>query len=202
MMVKDVPLYKQSYGYSCGPASMLMVMGSIDKSIRLDNELENSIWEDANLVESKATSAFGLALASRKRGFFVTVWADSDGIGFTKRLKKHFRSINVDRLNELHEITRRKAIDLGVKERPGKVTLKVLSSRLDNGIHPIVLISTRLMGEWIAIPHWVVVTNISKDTVTIQNPETASVENYHKNRFMRHLGFSGNARMICVQGPQ
>ena len=149
-----------------------------------------------------ATSAFGLALAARKRGYKATVYADSDGIGFTKRLKKHFPIINVERMNELHNLTKTKALELGVKEIRKKVTVKLLKAQMEEGINPIVLISSKLMGEWIAIPHWVVVTDIKRDTITIQNPETATIERYAIKRFIKYLGFTGNTRMVCIERPQ
>jgi hypothetical protein len=179
-----------------------MVLGSLDENIELTTDLENSIWKDANLVESRATSAFGLALAARKRGYKATVYADSDGIGFTKRLKKHFPIINVERMNEFHNLTRRKALELGVKEIKKKVTVELLKAQLENGINPIVLISSKLMGEWIAIPHWIVVTDIERDALTIHNPETAMVERYTIKRFAKFIGFTGNTRMVCIERLQ
>jgi predicted double-glycine peptidase len=198
MMVEDPPLYKQSFGYSCGPASLLMVLGSLDSGLKLDMDTEVSVWEDANLVESRATSAHGLALAALKRGFAARVYADSDGIGFTRRLKKHFPSIDVERMNTLFEDTRRKALELGLGEIRTEITIDTIADEIDKGIRPIVLISTRLMGELIAIPHWVVVTGIDDRSVTIQNPEHARTERYSLKRFSKNMGFQGSKRLVCI----
>ena len=73
-MADRPPMYRQSYGYSCGPASLLMVMGAIDKDLELNEPLEVAVWEDANLVESRATSSYGLALAALRRGFKAKVF--------------------------------------------------------------------------------------------------------------------------------
>ncbi|MGA1849091.1 MAG: peptidase C39 family protein [Thermoplasmatota archaeon] len=197
-MVQEVPLYKQSFGYSCGPASLMMVLGSLDGDITLDMDQEISIWEDANLGESRATSAHGLALAAMRKGFRARVFADTEGIGFTRRLKRHFPAIDVDRMDALFTETRERALALGLAEVRSEITLDTLRGELGKGIKPIVLISTRLMGELVAIPHWVVITAMDERNVTIQNPEHATVERYSLKRFNRHLGFRGSRRVVSI----
>ena len=56
-MTPTPPLYKQSYGYSCGPAGLCMVLGALDKDLALNLDLEEALWDYANLGESNATSS-------------------------------------------------------------------------------------------------------------------------------------------------
>jgi len=197
-MTDEVPLYKQSYGYSCGPASLLMVIGSLDRNIVLREPLEMEIWADANLGESRATSAYGLALAALKRGFRARVWSETEGIGFEKRLKEHFPAIDLNKMFSLFEKKKAQARELGVEEIKERVTLDFIEKELLSGNHPIVLVSSGMMGEWVQIPHWVVVTGTDKNRVAIQNPETARIETYRKKRFLKYLGFQGETRMVSV----
>ena len=67
--MKEMPSYMQSFGFSCGPAALMMVMKDLREDLDLDRDLELDIWRDATLMESKATSSFGLALAAKRRGF-------------------------------------------------------------------------------------------------------------------------------------
>ena len=201
-MARYIPLYRQSFGYSCGPASLLMVIGSLDEEMAMNKEQEITIWEDANLVESRATSAHGLALAALRRGFGARVYANSIGIGFTSRLKEHFPDIDLERMDDLFEKTRLEAKKMGLEEMIEDITLDTLREELRKGLTPIVLISTGLMGETEEIPHWVVVTGIDEGSVTIQNPEHARVEKYPLVRFAKYLGFRGSNRFVCIFGQQ
>ncbi len=197
-MASEIPMYQQSYGYSCGPASLLMAMGAIDKKMKLDEPLEVAVWDDSNLVESRATSSYGLALAALKRGFRAKVYADGDGIGFTGRLKQHFPEIDVDNMDSLFQKKKISARELGVEEVMKTATIEDIKNEIEMGSHPIVLISTRLMWELRPIPHWIVVTSVEKGKIKIQNPETARIETFRQKRFQKHMGFDGQMRMVCI----
>jgi ABC-type bacteriocin/lantibiotic exporter with double-glycine peptidase domain len=196
------PMYQQSYGYSCGPASLLMVLGAIDKNLKLTESLEVDVWEDANLVESRATSSYGLALAALRRGFKAKVYADGDGIGFTRRLKDHFPQIDVSRMDDLFQRTKNKARKFGVEEILRTATIEDIREELKIGAHPIVLISTRMMWELRPIPHWIVVISADDGVIKIQNPETARIETYKEKRFKKYMGFEGQMRMVCIYPSQ
>ncbi len=197
--MERVPLYRQSFGFSCGPAALMMVLNGIDPDIPMNLETELSIWRDAALMESKATSTFGLASAARNRGYRVKVQTDSDGIGFTSRLKKHFPLINVDLMDLVHDHTRKQALKNGVVWKKDQVTLEDIESEVDAGNFPIVLISSRMMREIVGIPHWVVVIGYDEKNFMINNPETARGERYGRKRFDRYLGFTGYRSMITIE---
>jgi len=199
-MAEDLPLFKQNHGFSCGPASLLMVMGSLDRNLILDGSLEMSLWEDANLGESKATSSYGLALAALKRGFGARVYANGEGIGFVGRLVKHFPRIDAKKMDQHYQRSKSKARELGVEEVEKKVGLEEISTELEKGVNPMILISSRMMGEIIGIPHWVVLTRVSKEEVHLVNPEWATRESYTHKRFLKHLGWGDQTRMVCVFG--
>ena len=197
-MPAEVPLYRQSYGYSCGPASLLMVMGFLDRDLVLDETLEMDVWREANLGESRATSAYGLALAALRRDFGAKVWTESEGIGFERRLKEHFPAIDMERMLKLYEDKKDQARNMGVEEIRIRVELETIEEELGKDSHPIVLVSSGMMGEWVQIPHWIVVIGIDGRRVTIQNPETARIESYRRKRFTKFLGFQGQTRMVSI----
>jgi hypothetical protein len=196
--MQEPPLYRQSFGFSCGPAALMMVMKNLRKDLILDQDLELEIWRDATLMESKATSSFGLALAARRRGFRVTVRTDSGKIGFTSRLKSHFPRINTDFMEMLFDHTRRTALKEGVKWDREKVELNDVLGILDEGGFPIVLISSKMMREIVGIPHWVVVVGYDEKFYYINNPETARRERYRIKRFGKYLGFTGYRCMMVI----
>jgi hypothetical protein len=177
----------------------MMVLKGLDPTLELTIGLELDIWRDATLMESKATSSFGLALAARRRGFASSVITDSDKIGFTSRLKSHFPRINVEFMEMLFEQTRESAVDQGVTWKRVKVEIRDIEESIDSGKFPIVLISSKMMREIVGIPHWVVVTGYDGKFFYINNPETAHRERYTRKRFERYLGFTGYRCIIIVE---
>lgn len=196
--MKEMPSYMQSFGFSCGPAALMMVMKDLREDLFLDRDLELDIWRDATLMESKATSSFGLALAAKRRGFHVTVRTDSEKIGFTSRLKSHFPGINVEFMELLFDHTRNTALKEGVIWERKKVDLDDVRREVDEERFPIVLISSKMMREAVGIPHWVVVVGYDNRYFWINNPETARKERYTKKRFEKYLGFTNYRCMVVV----
>ncbi len=196
--MKEMPSYMQSFGFSCGPAALMMVMKELREDLFLDRDLELDIWRDATLMESKATSSFGLALAAKRRGFHVTVRTDSDKIGFTSRLKSHFPKINVEFMELLFDHTRNTALKEGVIWDRREVDLDDIRKEVDNGRFPVVLISSKMMREAVGIPHWVVVVGYDEKFYYINNPETARRERYRIKRFGKYLGFTGYRCMVVI----
>lgn len=196
--MKEMPSYMQSFGFSCGPAALMMVMKDLREDLFLDRDLELDIWRDATLMESKATSSFGLALAAKRRGFHVTVRTDSEKIGFTSRLKSHFPGINVEFMELLFDHTRNTALKEGVIWERKKVDLADVRREVDEERFPIVLISSKMMREAVGIPHWVVVVGYDDRYFWINNPETARKERYTKKRFEKYLGFTNYRCMVVV----
>lgn len=191
-------VYRQSFGFSCGPAALMTVMKQINNTMILDRSMELDIWRDATLIESKATSSFGLALAARRRGYKVKVMTDSDRIGFISRLVEHFPGINVDFMKLLFDRTRENAIKEGVDWDRKEVMLDDIEKEIDSDNQPIILISSKMMRELIGIPHWVVVIGYDRKHFWIKNPETARVERYTRKRFEKYLGFTGYRCMIVL----
>jgi hypothetical protein len=191
-------VHRQSHGFTCGPAALLSVMHGIDEGIPLDHDTELDLWRDANLAESYATSAHGLALAALKRGFKARVRADRPGIGFDGALKRHFPAIEVDILWSMYEHTVSRARSLGLEEEFGPVGIDDLSRIIASGLEPIVLISTSLMDEARPIPHWVVALSVDEREVVIANPETGSKERYRRDKFISSMGYEGYKAILCI----
>ena len=198
MVQGQLPLYRQSFGFTCGPAALMMVMKGLEPDLELDRYLELDIWREAALMESRGTSSFGLALAARRRNFRVTVRTISENIGFTSRLVEHFPGIDVEFMEMLFEHTRDQALKEGVVWDRRYVEMGDLRESLAKGTFPVVLVSTEMMGEEEPIPHWVVVTGMDDGTVRINNPETGREEEYTTDLFERFLGFSGCRCLISV----
>ena len=61
----DVPYYKQSRQYTCGPAALMMVMKYWDKKIEFSKSIEFDIWLKSNpLIFLGGTLQYGLSKAA------------------------------------------------------------------------------------------------------------------------------------------
>ena len=171
-----------------------------------------------NHVESRATSAYGLAFAALKRGRHARVAATDDSIGFDRTLKEHFTNINNELMDTLYSITVKEARRMGVQEmmcdgtdggdkEPASGTgtggcgeeecLEHIRIELSRGIPSIVLVGTSLMGEELSIPHWVVVLELN-DHIHLANPESGRIERYFLKDFEQALGYDGYRAVVSV----
>ena len=197
--MREVPLYKQTFGFTCGPAALMMVMKSIDDNVVLDRSLELDIWRDSTLMESRGTSSFGLALSAARRGYTVRVRTYCEKFGFIDILKDRFSGIDVEFMEMLFKHTRDQALIEGVEWIRKNPEMDDIRRSLDEGYFPIVLISSEMMGEEEGIPHWVVVVEVDEGYVLINNPETAMRERYERDQFVEHLGFNDHKCMITLK---
>ena len=197
--MRDIPLYKQSFEFSCGPAALMMVMKSLDPDLIIDRSLELDIWRDSALMESRGTSSFGLGLAALRRGYEVVVQTDCRKIGFIDILRDRFPDIDVEFMEMLFDHTRDEATKEGVNWDKRHLYMDDIVRAVNRGSSPIVLISSEMMGEEEGIPHWVVVVEVDEGSVVMNNPETAMRERYERDHFDRYLGFSGNRCMILLE---
>jgi hypothetical protein len=193
-----VTVHKQSYGFSCGPAALLTVMHDLDGRIPLDHDTEIDLWKDANLHESYATSAHGLANAALRRGFKAKVIADRPGIGFESKLKEHFPIIEDRILHSIYDHTVARAKELGLEEEFVRVDVELIEVLAASNMRPIVLISTDLMDEDVPIPHWIVILSVDRNEVLIANPETGATEVYPREKFGAYLGYDGYKAVLVI----
>jgi hypothetical protein len=197
-MARHVPTFKQNFGFSCGPASLLMAMHGIDRSMKLDKLTEVDIWREATLHETPATSGHGLAVAAMNRGFRARVWYSEERLGFEDRIKLHFPEADLEFMYTMYEITKEKARSMGVEEHRREVTIDDIRSELGEGHFPVPLVSTALMGEDPPIPHWVLVLHMDDAEVEINNPETGEREKYGLSELERNLHYRNYFSMVSI----
>lgn len=200
---RQVPFYRQSLDFSCGPACLLMAMAAQDPATPLDQGHEIDLWREASLVEIGATSRYGLALAAVRRGFAARILGSVDGMAYRKQI---LAAITVDEqlLDLFFEDARRKCRAAGVAEEIRPVTMADIEAALLAGEVPIVLTDTRMFTPHEEVPHWVVVTGLVDDVVSVNNPldaEHARDEALPIGRFLRGFGYGGDQLMVAV-GPR
>jgi ribosomal protein S18 acetylase RimI-like enzyme len=167
-----VPWYRQHTAFTCGPASMMMVMAAVDPEVELNQSLELDLWREATTIFMTSGHGgchpLGLALAAERRGFSVEVQMSQTDALFLEGVRAaHKKEV----LNLVHEqfLERSRAQNIVIHFEP--VSVAEIESRLSQGEFVMVMISSyRLNGD--KAPHWVVVTASDELCIYLHDPDT------------------------------
>lgn len=162
--------YAQTLDFTCGAAALMMAMGALSPSMKLDRRLEIRLWREATTVFMTSghggCGPFGLALAARARGFRAVVHAPSIGPMFVDSVRDSDKK-RVIALVEEDFIDQLASTDVTL--RRGEFGVDALIGHLRRGEVPVVLISLfRLHGE--KGPHWVTVTGYDGHVFRVLDP--------------------------------
>ena len=168
---QDVPWYPQSTEFTCGPASLLMGMASLDPKSACSLTHELDLWREATTIFMTSGHGgchpLGLGVAAVKRGFQVQVFLSTDEPLFLDGVRSdHKKTI----LREVHEQFVSQAQRTGVQVVYEPLSLIELEQAVAQGAAVMVLVSTyRLDGK--KAPHWVVLTGIDDDCLFVHDPD-------------------------------
>lgn len=165
-----VPFYQQTTDFTCGPACLLMAMKSLEPKNKLDRGQEIQIWREATTIFMTSghggCGPHGLALAAFERGFGVELYLSTDKYLFVEGVRQQ------DKKDIIKLVQDQFQKELKVKKIPlihKKLNWKTLEGILAKGGVPLVLISSyRLTNS--KVPHWIVITGMSKDFVFFNDP--------------------------------
>jgi len=168
---RQVPWYPQSTEFTCGPASLLMAMASLDETRGCSLHEELELWREATTIFMTSGHGgchpLGLGLAADKRGFQAEVYLSTAEPLFLDGVRsEHKKTI----LQQVHEgfVSECKKEDVSVVYEP--FTLDAMAEDIEQGAAVLVLVSTyRLDGK--KAPHWVVVTGIDEDCLFVHDPD-------------------------------
>ncbi|MGR8934439.1 MAG: peptidase C39 family protein [Gammaproteobacteria bacterium] len=168
---RPIPWIRQSTHFSCGPASLMMAMQSLDIGYRPTLEEELAIWREATTIFMTSGHGgchpVGLALAAHRRGFDTEVWINQQGPlfvdGVRQEEKKHI-------ITTVHYDYEREALACGIPIHYCDVTQNDLIAAFQAGATPIILISTYSMIRKKA-PHWVVMSGYDDACLYVHDPD-------------------------------
>ena len=167
-----VPYYNQTTDFTCGPSSLLMAMKALDSKVDFSRTHEMQLWREATTIFMGSDGhggcgAAGLALAAHRRGFDVEVWVNHTGTLLGTRSKTRDRAKVMAMLQEadLAEIKR-----LKIPYHVGARSIDALRDDIADGAVPVVLGNTDHIHQDPTGAHWVVVTGIDDETVTVNDP--------------------------------
>jgi hypothetical protein len=166
-----VPYYSQTTDFSCGPSSLLMAMKTLDPKIDFSRTHELLLWREANTIfmggpGHGGCGATGLALAAHRRGFDVEVWVNHTGtlLGSRPKDKDRAKVMGLVQQADLAEMKRCK-----IPYCIGARGIDELRGDIEQGAVPVVLVSMDYIHKD-PTAHWVVVTGIDDENVTVNDP--------------------------------
>ena len=166
-----VPHYNQTTGFTCGPSSLLMAMKTLAPASDFSRAHELQLWREATTIfmggpHHGGCGATGLALAAHRRGFRAEVWVNHKGALLSTRPKEKART---EVIEELDRADRKEMKRLGIPYKIGTLDIDDLKQAIAGGAMPIVLVNMEFVHRD-PTAHWVVVTGVDDDHVTINDP--------------------------------
>jgi predicted double-glycine peptidase len=211
---KRLPYYNQSTDFTCGAASLLMAMKTLDKATPFDRLHELQVWREANTVfmgkGHAGSSPYGIALAAWRRGFHAEIWVSHKGPVLAYYQNKP-DWLKAGRL--VQEADEKLVQDLGMPITRRKWDQDDLIAARKEGAVPIVLVTTRAFhGD--NTPHWVVFAGGDDEQVYINDPwisrDKGQTAKSQTGRPASHKVFMNMAKcgpreeraVVLIRGPQ
>lgn len=198
-----IPLYRQQFDFTCGPASLMMAMKYFQKKLDLTKDLELDIWREATMVEIYGTSRYGLAFSAAIRGFGAKIFANVKEAGFVKKIEPMIGKVDQDQLNFFLQERRDRCANLGVEEEKiEKITEKLLRDTIAAGSVPLLLSNTEFFSAE-DIPHWIVITGIDRKYLYINNPDGKKArQRISLGSLYDVIGYKGDQCMVTISNKQ
>jgi ribosomal protein S18 acetylase RimI-like enzyme len=167
----DIPYYQQGTEFTCGPATLLMAMKTLNPKVEMNLTKELQIWREATTIFMTSghggCGPHGLALSAWRRGYKAELYISHNNVLFLGSVRTPEKK-NIIEL--VHKDFEKKVSETNIKLHKKRCTLQDLKEILKKGGIPLVLITTYHFDNNRA-PHWVVVTAYDDGFVYIHDPD-------------------------------
>lgn len=205
----EIPYYVQTFDFTCGAASLMMVLKRFNPAIELNRTLELELWREATTIFMTSgiggCSAQGLALAAIRRGLHASVFTTDSNIPFIDSVRNQHKKEAIEIVHTHFQE------QLAAAGHPVTITAfgkADIIEALERKAIPILLISGyRLYKE--RTPHWVVVTGFDEHFIYIHDPyipddqpafDGRHVPIYERDFMqMNRYGRAGNRTMLIIE---
>lgn len=152
------PYYRQSTGFTCGPATLGMALSTLTGRPAPDRALEIQMWREATTVHAPngpgGCDPFGLALAAERRGLKAEVVKSRPGPTFTDRGADEARR---DLIRFVQESFQAEAEAAGIATQYRPFDAAFLRGHVEAGGQAILLVDQVHMHAEVC-PHWILLT--------------------------------------------
>lgn len=172
----SVPWYQQTTGFTCGPASLMMAMATLDSRQKPDQATELDIWREATTIFMTSGHGgchpFGLALAAHKRGFDARIYVNQAGPLFLEGVRDPEKKLIMALVHDqfLDRVTAK-----GIPVLHQDVTQLELEQAIKDGAIVLALVSSYRLDRKKA-PHWVTITAYDDACFFVHDPDPSLEE--------------------------
>lgn len=165
-----VPYYQQTLDFTCGPATLMMAMKSLQPELEMNRRLELRLWRESTTVFMTSghggCGPYGLAVSAYHRGFDVEIYVNDEGALF-------ITSVRDPEKREVMQIVQEDFLDelrtLPVEIVYGALSVGELQEKMEESGIPVVLISSYSLYQE-KFPHWIVVTGFDEHYFYVHDP--------------------------------
>ncbi|MGO4676802.1 peptidase C39 family protein [Bosea sp. 2YAB26] len=172
------PLYPQSTGFTCGPASLAMAFAGLEPAVVPDRQLEIALWREATtvigLTGPGGCDPYGLALAVAARGYALRLFTSASepvllDRGNTEAKRELMTFVQAD--------FKSRVLASGIDVEHRAFESWELRDAIAEGAIAVVLID-QMETHGRTAPHWVVVHAVHDDLFLLNDPwiETDALE--------------------------
>jgi ribosomal protein S18 acetylase RimI-like enzyme len=170
------PWYQQTTGFTCGPASLMMAMATLDPRHKPDQATELDIWREATTIFMTSGHGgchpFGLALAAHKRGFKARIYVNQTGPLFLEGVRAPDKKLIMSMVHDQF-LARVHASKIPVAYQD--VTQQDLEQAIKDGAIVLALVSSYRLDRKKA-PHWVTITAYDDACFFVHDPDPSLEE--------------------------
>ncbi|WP_369855049.1 peptidase C39 family protein [Candidatus Thalassolituus haligoni] len=205
--VRPTTYYEQTTDFTCGPASLMMGLHSLNPEYQMSRREELQIWREATTIFMTTghggCSPHGLALSAYQRGAQVRLYVSHNGVPFIDGVRGDHKKAVIELV---HQDFVERLADTTVTLVEQSLTLEQLRQHLQQGEVLVCLISTWRLNRNRA-PHWVVVTFADEDYVYLTDPDFEKEEGQSSTDFIDvpirhdefiHMASFGRQRLKCT----
>jgi ribosomal protein S18 acetylase RimI-like enzyme len=173
---RSVPWYQQTTSFTCGPASLMMAMATLDARHKPDQATELDIWREATTIFMTSGHGgchpFGLALAAHRRGFEAKIYVNQSGALFLEGVRDPDKKLIMALVHDQFlERIKNKKIPVLYQD----VTQQDLEQAIKDGAIVLALVSSYRLDRKKA-PHWVTITAYDDTCFFVHDPDPSLEE--------------------------
>lgn len=212
-----VPLYRQKTEYTCGPASVMMVLKHFKKIKELSEKTEINIWHNTRLFPFFDTYPHGIAAYLSKKGLYVELVREVikptvhefDKLFDMDKIPLYLKKDSFHAFKKNYHKQILFAKKSGVRQVKKKPSLDMIKEYLKKGFVVLALIGADYFYRFDHIPpkhllaeHWVIVTKVD-GVVQINDPYSGRIalspKEFNHGLKILYKKFKIKPALICVK---
>lgn len=165
------PYYEQTTEFTCGPASLMMALKTLDPNYEMTRAEELQIWREATTIFMTSghggCSPHGLALSAWRRGMNVQLYINQPGAPFVDGVRDEEKKAVIE---QVYDDFMAQIADTDIAVSVQDLEAEQLDAILQPGKVVLALISTWRLNRNKA-PHWVYVAAADDEFVYVNDPD-------------------------------